>query len=763
MTMIDKTYSLSCLKGFSGVHEVIACPKKGSLSGKTIEWIEYFDLYSNLDMDGSIGFVCSRVLSVALPIIALLDFFIAPGKAVYFAATNQNKQAIKELKNAIHHLALAIFSTLSIPYAFYNPTSLYLSESTWTQIKQKHLKEELLVAFATLRESNLKSSDADLLAEAVKQTLPHVFQGENPEDQISNILTTISNQLEKKEDESVILLEHFQHWISVFLVACHHEKLQVDHVDDTFYHLICETICLKNPTLREEMTNRIIADFANGAPVIEKFQEYLKSTKEKRQNKIQVYLEEQKKIKQKEKTRLEDKIENLRKNLAKEQNPKALSGIKKSIEQLEKKLPLTGSIDEKFIEEKTERANQLFPQFSPTNHTYLSLYFALTNTDYSDELYQILHAPIFKDCHQRYFLLNFLLLIEKNQKYIDVNSLVDKMQEAYHVNSDRKSPSLVQFLKNCTILIQLKEWDKLKNDNPSLHSPVIIPDLFKSRFKLEQYEVENGDQKFLEDYERTFATFRDPTTIMMLYSTLSQLKKEVKKSAYAGLTEFVKHTLTNDEDLHQFRHSTEKSIHLEKCYKLDPELKEKWESTETFKPLSDDPRYKGYTIGEATAGKDLIMSSQEVIKSCLHPSGRPHKVKGFLAILMDGKIHPVVIKAPDGKIVARMLIKLLLPEDEKKTVMMIDTVYTSSHDADEIAFFSEKIMEYSKERADELNKCLVSFDSKDSSTGEDIGPVHSLPSGTPFEHVNAFEGPSIARKVVFENGEYSIPNAYLVD
>lgn len=774
--MIEKTYSYSCLNGFSGVHETIACPKRGTLSGRTIEWIEYLDLHSNLVMDGSIGIVGSRILSIALPIIALLDFLIAPGKALYFAATHQNKRAVEELRNAVHHLALAIFSVISIPYALYNPTSVYLSEDTWTKIKQKHLKEELLTTFATLRKTNPIDSDAHILSQAVYETLPKVFEGENPEEPFIEIIDTIFEQFpinKKPKDykETTILLDHFQHWISVFLVGCHREKLQIDGLDDTFYHLICETIRLKNPTLREQMTNRIIADYAKDSPVVRKFQQYLTDFEEDRQEKVLNYLEEQRQTKARERSRAEERIKRMRASLkaqeeAKKPNKQAIAGIKESISQLEEKLPLTGVVDDQFLQEKKGRADEIYPPFSPTKHTYLSLYFALSISDYSENLFNVLHAPVFKDCHQRHFLLNFLLLLEENIQNLDVQDLIEKMQQAYDADlalKDRKYPNLIQFLKNCTILIQLNEWSRMRSDEILLHSPGIIPELFKSRFQLEAYNVEGGDDLFLKEYEETFAKFRDPTTIMILYSTLSLLQKEERESALAGLTEFVKHTLSGEDDLHQYRHDTEKSEHLTTCYELKPGLKEKWESTNTFVPLSDEPRYNGYIIGEATSAKDLIMCSQEVIKSCLHPSGRPQKVKGYLAILLDGKIHPVVIKTPDGKIVARMLTKQILPEDDQPPVLMIDTVYSSSHDSDEIKFFTKKIMDYCHARAKELDELLVSFESKDSSSGDDIGSVHSLPSGVHFEHVNAFEGVNLAKKVVFENGEYTIPKAYLVE
>lgn len=768
--MFENTYSISCLSGFKGVHETITCPKKGSLSGKAIEWIEYFDLHSNQVMDGSIGFICSRILAVALPVISLLDFLGAPLKSLYFIAILQPKASLEELKNAVHFLALAIFSTLSIPYALYKPALVYLSESTWSQIKQKHLKEKLKTTFSELVKEKGTASEAEIFTEAVNRTLPKVFGSENSENSIASIIESITEQLNQSPGESTILLEHFHHWTSVFLVACHREKLQIENVDQTFYDFIYAAIRLKNPTLREQMTERIVSDYANGAPVVDKFRTHIESQEAERKSNVQAYLDKETKNKEREKERIQEQIDKTRitlqeKQEEKEPNHRAIAGIKAKLTKLEDSLEDAEKVDDAFIRQKQERANEIYPPFTSNNYAYLSLYFLLASTQYSEELYQVLRAPIFKDCHQLHFLQNFLLLLDENKKHLDVQSFITALNEAHNADNDRKSPNLIQFLKNCTILIQLKEWEKLRNREIPLHSPSIIPELFRSRFKLEAYDGENGNDRFLKDYEKTFAQFRDPTTIMILYSTLSQLQKTEKEKAIEGLTTFVSHTLISEDSLHTYRHDTEKSAHLAKCYELKTDLRDEWERKQ-FKPLvegNSDPRYEGYTIGEAYSPCDLAMSSQEVIKSCLHPAGRPKKVKGFLGILLDGKIHPVVIKEPSGKIAARMLLKLLIANDQEPPVLMIDTIYTSSHDIDEIQFFEQKILDYSKDRAEKLGLQLVSSVKKDSQSETTIGPLCSLDSGVPFEHVNAFDRATLTKKEVFGNGEYTIPEVYVVD
>ena len=761
--MLDKAYSYSCLEGFEGIQETIACPKKGSLSGWTISKIEYLDLYSNQDMDGFFGIVLSRVLAIALPILSLLDVLASPCKALYFAATREPKKSMEELKNTVIYLALALFSTFSIPVALYKPTLIYLSDSTWIQIKQKHVKENLQREFQKCCKTS--SSNAETFSEALEQTLPKIFKSKNFENSIQKVLEAITQQLEHTPDESTILLDHFHHWTSVFLVACQKETLPIDKVDQSFHDLIVETIRMKNPTLREEMTNRIVKDYAKGAPVVNQFKTQLETFEQERQINIETYKEEQKAVKLKEKERIEQRIKGTRATLAGKTNQKAIDGISGRIKDLEAQLEGAGVINDLFLEGVEKRAHEVFPEFSTRNYAYLSLYFILSNTNYTDKLLEVVRSSIFKDCHQRHFLLNFLLLLNKNNKNLDVDSLLKGFIKACQIdkgNADRRYPAMIRYLKNCTILIQLKEWTLLRSSEPPLYSNEIIPELFKSRFQLKKYSKEESSDLFLNDYETSFAKFRDPTTIMILYSTLSQLSKNERESAITGLTQYVAHTLSSAEDLHKFRHDTEGSTHLNRCYQIQNTLKDLWETC-NFSPLADDdPRYANYTIGEAHSPCDLLMSSQEVLKSCLHPAGRPHKVKGFLAILLDGKIHPVVIKAPSGKIVARMLLKLLINETDESLALMIDTVYTNSHHQEEVYFFEKKIKEYSKQKALKLDIPLISSEKSDSECGTSIGPLISLKGPSPFEHVNAFEGPHLAKQVVFENGEYSIPKAYVV-
>ncbi len=775
--MFDEIYSYSCLDGFQAFHEHTTYPQKGSLSGWSIKKIEYFDLESSRYMDGAIGIVVSRVLAFALPVIALLDVLASPCKALYFTATKHPGKALEEIAKGVNFLILSLFSLISLPFSLYAPTQVYHSDSAWDEIKQKHFRDKLQEALQQCREdSGTDTSDAQLLSQAITQTLPKVFKTDNPEDTIEPIVRAISSQLEKLPDESVILMEHFTQWVSLFVVACHREKLPLDAIDDIFYDLITETIRLKNPQLRGEMTSRIVRDFAKGKTVVTKFKSQLTAFESKREEEIAGYIEERKANKLREKTRLEDQIKRREEQLADvpntDKNERKRAGMQGGIDKLKEKLTTAGVIDDAFLQEVNAKSEDLFLPFTSNNHAYLPLYFSLVNVQYSDTLFDLLRTPIFKDCHQNHFLLNFLLLQNEHANSINPAIMIKGLEEAHKQdvdNEDKQYSRTIQFLKNATVLMQLKEWDRIEthlNDKSTpLHAESIIPQIFKERFDLttvERYQGDDGNSLFVQDYDASFARFRDPTTIMILYSTLTLLKPKESEAAIEGLTRYVRYTLDSAHELQAKRHDPELSAHLKECYEKASTIRPLWENQSFTKLTENDPKYSGYTIGEASTPCDLLMSSQEVLKSCLHPAGRPHKVKGFLGVLLDGKIHPVVIKDPSGKIVARMLLKLLINEEDNSSCLMKDTVYTNSHQQSEVDFFEGRIMEYSLQRANELGLPLVSSEKADSESKQSIGPIVSRISPSPFEHVNAFEGPQLANKVVFENGNYSIPKVYVV-
>lgn len=801
--MLDAVYSLSCLEGYDGVHEYITCPRYGTLSGWTIRKIEYFDLESNRDMDGFLGVVLSRILSAALPVIALLDALSSPCKAIYFGVVNRPNAAISQMVATVNFLALSVFSLLSLPFAMYQPTLMFHSSSTWDEIKQKHIQDELNGALQQAREDYSEIlNDAEVLSVAISKTLPKVFKKKNTEDTIEPIIQALTEQLRRLPDESAILMEHFTKWVSIFVVACHREKLPIEAIDQNFLNLITETLKLKNPQLRVDLTNQLVKDFARDASVVNSFKGQLRTFEERRQEKVSLYIEERKKTKLLEKQRLEEKIlqteeqieqsnsqlrelellnqqpdtgrSNLRKNeKVKSQLQKKVKGLSKKIKSLQESLPSAGVVDDAFLSEAASRADKIYPPFTSSHQAYLPLYFTLVHATYSDEIFQFLSSRVFKDCHQAHFLLNFLLLLNKHSANFSPTDMLDGLQKAGSLDENlrgRKPEHVVQFLKNSTILLQLKEWERLRkglrDEEKPLYSISIIPELFKERFNLDtedRYQGEKGNETFLKDYEASIAKFRDPTTVMMLYSTYTLLDLDESKKAIEGLAEFVLQTLRSPEDLNRRRHDINLSPHLKECYKRNPSIQSAWEACVMSELTNDDGKYKGYTIGEASMPCDLAMCSQEVLKSCLHPSGRPCKVKGFLGVLLDGKIHPVVIKEPGGKIVARMLLKLMLSDTSEALCLMKDTVYTSSHQLNEINFFEKAILDYSLQRARELDVPLVSPFPEDSSAKESKGPVYSKFSPAPFEHVNAFEGPNLTSKVVFENGDYTIPKVYAIN
>jgi uncharacterized coiled-coil protein SlyX len=765
--MIDKTYRFTHLDGLAALQEKVSNPVSHSLSGWAITKIDYLDKSGLVVMDGALMHILTRVLAVAVPIFALLDFLSTPGRLI-FAATKGIHHFKQETLNAVKLIALTLFGLAALPIALVKPACVYRSNESWKKIKQEKLVDEMKQAFQTATDDNLNDPVAAVRT-AISKTLPSVVRSSTSTEHFQPIIELLMEQLEKEEDSSSILAEHLIDWISLFLVNCQDCALPIDAVDPHFFQLMHAVLHLKNPTLREDITKTIIADYALNNPVVEKFKAVLDGFEKERLKNIEDYRSQLQAVEEKQEGRIQASIHKITNQIEQEaeksqKNERKLESLQNRLAEENAKLAKLQDNPAQSLIAIEQKVQEKFPPFPPTHFTFLSLYFLVLNAPYSKEYYAILKMPIFKQYHQRHYLLNFLMHVHENKDSIDQS----KVMEALKAASEKGDSNTLRFIKNSIILMQLKEWDTLEQalseNGTTLDSESFISELFMERFDLsdiDRYQGEAGQRAFTEDYDKTFGTFRDTSTIMVLYSTLCLLDENEKTETLEGLKRYVIYVLQGGQILNQQRHSEENSIHLSECYSIRPEIKALWENPPEMKSLGEsDSRYASYRIGEATDPCDLLMSAQEVVKSCLHPAGRPNKVKGFLGSLLDGKIHPVIIKGPGEKIAARMFIKLMLTEDKQKIVLQMGAIYTNTPNQITNDFYKESITEYCQKRAEALGIPLVSITMVDDAV--DIGSLESLQGLAPFEHVDGFEGPNLTQPVVFKNGQYTFPRAYTV-
>ncbi len=229
---------------------------------------------------------------------------------------------------------------------------------------------------------------------------------------------------------------------------------------------------------------------------------------------------------------------------------------------------------------------------------------------------------------------------------------------------------------------------------------------------------------------------------MTYYANLQHLSEADHEIAIRFLTRYVKSVLVGGDYLKNVRHNSALCPHLKKMYELYPDLKEKWENTKLMNASElnstlINTTMKKYTVGETDDPCDLFMLTTEVNNSCMHISGRPRKSKGMLGHIMDGKIHPIVVKDINGKIVARLLLRLLNCEKKGKPVLVMDSLYTIVTSNKNKQIFKHLIESYCKKKAIEMKVDLLSHFSNGKKS---YGELHSYGGPGAFEHLNPLEG-----------------------
>lgn len=153
---------------------------------------------------------------------------------------------------------------------------------------------------------------------------------------------------------------------------------------------------------------------------------------------------------------------------------------------------------------------------------------------------------------------------------------------------------------------------------------------------------------------------------------------------------------------------------------------------------------KEMTIVDTDDPWDLFLCGTEVEGSCQSVDGEPYYCRGLLGYLLDGKTRLIAIKNPEGRIIARRILRILL-EDGKKPVLMMESMYSSNTATKEQ---KEELDQFVKQRAKDLGLPLYE-------EGEKPVKIESISSESPWEYVDSANGLQF-------KGVYTIQKASLV-
>jgi len=200
----------------------------------------------------------------------------------------------------------------------------------------------------------------------------------------------------------------------------------------------------------------------------------------------------------------------------------------------------------------------------------------------------------------------------------------------------------------------------------------------------------------------------------------------------------------------QIRYSFTDNKHLETLFSESEELLQKWQTSLPIKIDSSMP----FTIEDTDHWEDLELMGTEVDGSCQNIHRDPNLNKCLLASFLDGKIRLMVAKDKTGKIIGRMILRILLDENNKP-VLFMEKLYTRNGVDEEL--ITQNIIEGCKQKAQSMGTALTAsfYDHYDFSDNLYPGTLKSLGGPAPYEYVDTLNGKQ-------EGGIYTVDKSCLV-
>ncbi len=164
---------------------------------------------------------------------------------------------------------------------------------------------------------------------------------------------------------------------------------------------------------------------------------------------------------------------------------------------------------------------------------------------------------------------------------------------------------------------------------------------------------------------------------------------------------------------------------------------------------------ESWTIEDTDAWEDILMMGTEVDNSCQSIYREPNTNKCLLSSMLDGKNRLMIARNATGKIVGRVVLRVLRDEVQKKPVLFVEGLYTHSgthHDK-----LQRDILEGCKQKATSMGLALVASPSayNNLKAPKYPGTLQALGGPAPYEYVDSLGGIKI-------DGQYSIQGGYLI-
>lgn len=277
----------------------------------------------------------------------------------------------------------------------------------------------------------------------------------------------------------------------------------------------------------------------------------------------------------------------------------------------------------------------------------------------------------------------------------------------------------------------------------------------------------NESPESLAGWNAVLSSWRQPEALIVHAQNIRSNLDEVdgQEAVLNALDRFADSAVWPQEGLARFRalrYSTNESAHLADIEKLAPEAYAQWK-----RPVALEASAHPLPVEDTDNPEDLLLCGTDVA-SCQSVEEDTQYSKALMGYVIDGKYRMLVLRAHDGTIAARRMVRLLLDEAAGQPVLYVEKLYANTGmqaDGPE----DQALMQLARRKADAMGCALVCAapQSRDEE-GETLpaygGVLKSLGSPAPYEYVDAkhidADDKERAAGGVVEGGQYTVKNAY---
>lgn len=297
----------------------------------------------------------------------------------------------------------------------------------------------------------------------------------------------------------------------------------------------------------------------------------------------------------------------------------------------------------------------------------------------------------------------------------------------------------------------IKTFPESKDQNQSIVHH--MHEVFKNRifhdFKLSRNKHED------QSYE-IFCRFRNPIALFSYLTNLKNFKKMHDLDYVNMLIQSVQAELNGTFSALKYQMNE----HLQALFSERKELFDAWKKG-SYKNAKDfhieiqknhafDPNW---SVVDTDNFEDMLLMGTEIQDSCLKVDGSIDLFVGLFGYILDGKHRLIAVKASDGKLVGRAVMRIMLDEKTLKPVLFREKIYVNNKNANALSLI--KMM--CQERAKELRLPLFAIDNLSYEEREKFETKTVISLGGPCpEYVDAL------KNAMLTDPSYEIEEAKLI-